>query len=40
LIGEVPPLASYIGAIVSLLIGGALAFGLFRRFRGRIAYWL
>jgi lipopolysaccharide transport system permease protein len=40
LIGEVPPLESYVGAIASLVIGGALAFGLFQRFRGRIAYWL
>jgi ABC-type polysaccharide/polyol phosphate export permease len=40
LIGETPPLESYVGAIMSLLLGGALAFSLFKRFRGRIAYWL
>ena len=40
LIGEVPPIESYIGASVSLLLGGAIAFVVFRRFRGRIAYWL
>jgi ABC-type polysaccharide/polyol phosphate export permease len=40
LIGETPPIESYLGAIASLLIGGAFAFVLFQRFRGRIAYWL
>jgi ABC-type polysaccharide/polyol phosphate export permease len=40
LIGEIPPIESYVGAIVSLLINGTLAFAVFQRFRGRIAYWL
>jgi ABC-type polysaccharide/polyol phosphate export permease len=40
LIGETPPIESYLGAILCLLIGGAFAFVLFQRFRGRIAYWL
>jgi ABC-type polysaccharide/polyol phosphate export permease len=40
LIGEIPPIESYVGAIASLVIGGALALVLFQRFRGRIAYWL
>ena len=40
LIGETPPMESYLGATLSLVIGGAIAFVLFQRFRGRIAYWL
>jgi ABC-type polysaccharide/polyol phosphate export permease len=40
LIGETPMWESYTVATASLLLGGMLAFALFRRFRGRVAYWL
>lgn len=40
LIGDVAATESYVVATAMLLFGGLGAFLLFRRFRGRIAYWL
>lgn len=40
LIGETPTLINYSVAISSMVIGGTIAFLLFRRFRARIAYWV
>ena len=40
LLGETSALESYAVATTTLVVGGLAAFALFRRFRGRIAYWL
>jgi lipopolysaccharide transport system permease protein len=40
LIGETPQMESYAVSVAALVLGGIFAFLLFRRFRGRIAYWL
>lgn len=40
LTGDTPETASYVVATGMLLAGGLVAFLFFRRFRGRIAYWL
>jgi ABC-type polysaccharide/polyol phosphate export permease len=40
LLGESGALLSWIAVCGTGLVGGALAFGLFVRFRGRISYWV
>jgi ABC-type polysaccharide/polyol phosphate export permease len=39
LMGEVPTLASYFAAIMITIVGWAMAYHMFRKFRRRIAYW-
>jgi ABC-2 type transport system permease protein/lipopolysaccharide transport system permease protein len=40
LLGQVPELTSYLVLIGMALVGSAVAWLFFRRFRARIAYWL
>jgi len=40
LLGQLPETSSYIVLIGMAVVGGGVAWAFFRRFRGRIAYWL
>jgi ABC-type polysaccharide/polyol phosphate export permease len=40
LLGQVPPLSSWISVIVVVALSCAITFWFYVRFRGRIAYWI
>jgi ABC-type polysaccharide/polyol phosphate export permease len=40
LLGQVPQTLSYVVLVGMAVIGGAVSWAFFRRFRGRVAYWL
>jgi ABC-type polysaccharide/polyol phosphate export permease len=40
LLGTVPPLYVYVGALLAMLAAVALGVSIYVRFRGRLAYWL
>jgi ABC-type polysaccharide/polyol phosphate export permease len=40
LLGQVPSTLSYVVLVAMAVVGGAVTWEFFRRFRGRIAYWL
>lgn len=40
LLGEIPPLSSWLGVTLFALVGWFATFHLYARFRNRIAYWL
>jgi ABC-2 type transport system permease protein/lipopolysaccharide transport system permease protein len=40
LLGEVPPLSTWVVVIVMTIVGQLIAFTFFARYRARVAYWL